>query len=178
MGQLAGARGSKEGSVQVGPLIDQIIRRVIHTCMRSKPPGRRRSGDLPERPELARWPSSSRLSAVAVTMCCESAGEGRILPDPEFRNTFGGWVVYDSARKHDVADEDAVHAADHAVVAYPAGEEDEPIRELRLGPDRAGNLLEIVVLFLDDGRAVIIHAMRMRRKYQGLLPGRSGGEEG
>jgi hypothetical protein len=43
-------------------------------------------------------------------------------------------------------------------------------RELRLGPDRTGNLLEIVVLLLDDGTEVIIHAMRTRPRYRGLLP--------
>jgi hypothetical protein len=41
---------------------------------------------------------------------------------------------------------------------------------LRLGPDRAGNPLEIVVLLLDDGRELIIHAMPMRPKYRDLLP--------
>ncbi len=32
------------------------------------------------------------------------------------------------------------------------------------------NLLEIVVLLLDDGDELVIHAMRMRPKYRGLLP--------
>ncbi|GGK55854.1 hypothetical protein Ppa06_11260 [Planomonospora parontospora subsp. parontospora] len=41
---------------------------------------------------------------------------------------------------------------------------------MRLGPDLTGNLLEIVVLLLDDGRELIIHAMRMRPKYRELLP--------
>jgi hypothetical protein len=41
---------------------------------------------------------------------------------------------------------------------------------LRLGPDRAGNLLEIVVLLLDGGGELVIHAMPMRGKYQDLLP--------
>ncbi len=36
-------------------------------------------------------------------------------------------------------------------------------------PDRAGNLLEVVVLLLDD-TDLIIHAMRMRSKYSDLLP--------
>jgi hypothetical protein len=33
-----------------------------------------------------------------------------------------------------------------------------------------GNLVEIVVLLLDDGTELIIHAMRMRPKYRDLLP--------
>jgi hypothetical protein len=77
-----------------------------------------------------------------------------------------------SARKHGVADEDAVHAAGRFLVAYPLEDQDQdgPRRELRLGPDRAGNLLEIVVLLLDDGDELVVHAMRMRPKYRGLLP--------
>jgi hypothetical protein len=57
-------------------------------------------------------------------------------------------------------------------VAYDISDENEegPRRELRLGPDRSGNLLEIVVLRLDDGREMLIHAMRMRPKYRKLLP--------
>ncbi|GGL05575.1 hypothetical protein GCM10014719_04820 [Planomonospora parontospora subsp. antibiotica] len=71
-----------------------------------------------------------------------------------------------------MADEDIVHAASRFLVAYPLSEDDEqgPLRELRLGPDLAGNLLEIVVLLLDDGRELIIHAMRMRPKYREMLP--------
>jgi hypothetical protein len=70
-----------------------------------------------------------------------------------------------------VADADMVHAAQWFLVAYPLDDDGEgPRRELRLGPDRAGNLLEIVVLLLDDGRELIIHAMPMRPKYRDLLP--------
>ncbi len=77
-----------------------------------------------------------------------------------------------SARKHGVVDEDAVHAARRFLVAYALEDDDQdgPRRELRLGPDRAGNLVEIVVLLLDDGETLVIHAMRMRPKYRDLLP--------
>lgn len=92
------------------------------------------------------------------------------LSESEFRNTFSRWIVHPSARKHDIPDGDAVHAAEHHLIAYRLDDEDGPIRELRLGPDGAGNLLEIVVLALDDGSGLIIHAMRMRRSYQWLLP--------
>ena len=79
--------------------------------------------------------------------------------------------IHPSARKHHVRDGDILHAATRFLVAYPLTDGDiGPQRELRLGPDRAGNLLEIVVLLLDDGRELIIHAMRMRTKYGDLLP--------
>lgn len=37
-----------------------------------------------------------------------------------------------------------------------------------LGPDRAGNLLEIVVLVIVEGDEIAIHAMAMRAKYRRL----------
>jgi hypothetical protein len=67
-------------------------------------------------------------------------------------------------------DGDAVHGGEHCLIAYRLDNEDGPIRELRLGPDGAGNLLKIVILALDDGRGLIIHAMRIRRGYRRLLP--------
>lgn len=84
--------------------------------------------------------------------------------------------VHASARKHGIRDADVRHAATRFLVAYPLTDGDEgPCRELRLGPDLAGNLLEIVVLLLDDGRELVIHAMRMRPRYRELLPGLGGG---
>lgn len=52
--------------------------------------------------------------------------------------------VHESARKHGVADEDILDAVDHALAIEDVGEE--PDRWLVIGPDRAGNLLELVVL--------------------------------
>lgn len=96
----------------------------------------------------------------------------RASPAMRFRITIGWVEVHRSARKHGVADQDAIHAAGRFLVAYPLDGEDQggPRRELRLGPDRAGNLLEAVVLLLDDGDELVIHAMRMRPKYEDLLP--------
>jgi len=54
--------------------------------------------------------------------------------------------VHASARKHGIADEDTIHAAEQFMVAYQLDNDDGPRKELRLGPDRAGNLLEVVVL--------------------------------
>jgi hypothetical protein len=82
--------------------------------------------------------------------------------------------IHPSGRKHGIADDDIVHAAEHALADYGIEErDDEPRRTLLLGPDRQANLLEIVVLELDDGRRLAIHAMRMRPKYIPLLPRQS-----
>lgn len=79
--------------------------------------------------------------------------------------------IHQAARKHGIDDDDIRHAAEHALVGYALEQGDgEPRRTLLLGPDRAGNLLEIVVLELDDGTRLAIHAMRMRPSYHDLLP--------
>ena len=72
-----------------------------------------------------------------------------------------------SARKHGVSDASIRHAVDNAVASTGAGED--PYRILVLGPDTAGNLLEVVAIVRDDGDLVAIHAMSMRAKFQPLL---------
>lgn len=73
--------------------------------------------------------------------------------------------ILPSSRRHGIDDE---HCVENAVVIEEVGED--PVRYLVLGPDRAGNLLELVILDRPHGPAVI-HAMKMRPKYRGLLPG-------
>lgn len=55
---------------------------------------------------------------------------------------------YASIRKHGIAENDAAHAIEHALVAA----EDDEGKCLYLGPDRAGNLLEVVLVLREDGR--------------------------
>ena len=73
--------------------------------------------------------------------------------------------IYQSARKHGVTDDDIAHAIDNAVVA--ADEDDGKV--LYLGPDTAGNLLEVVAVARHDGTEIVIHAMKMRRTYEPML---------
>ena len=47
---------------------------------------------------------------------------------------------------------------------------DDPPRYLAAGPDRAGNLLEIVVLDVEED-VLVIHAMKLRRSTQAELFG-------
>jgi hypothetical protein len=44
-----------------------------------------------------------------------------------------------------------------------------PDRWLVLGPDRAANLLEVIVLVADEGDELIIHAMPLRPVYRRVL---------
>lgn len=76
--------------------------------------------------------------------------------------------VHESARKHAIAPNDAIHAAEHAVFTSDL-DDDSPARQLRLGFDSAGRLLEVVVLSFDSGNELVIHAMKARRQYLDLL---------
>ena len=81
-----------------------------------------------------------------------------------------------AARKHGVEVEDIEHAVRMEVLALEI-DDDQPRRILHLGPDRANNFLEIVTLEFDDGRSMVIHAMKMRQKYAHLLLEHFGGDE-
>lgn len=78
-------------------------------------------------------------------------------------------IVSPPARKHGIKDEDAKAAATNVLARGPLDNEN-PQRELRIGLDTAGRLLEIVVLLWDDGEVEIIHAMKARAKYRRLIP--------
>jgi hypothetical protein len=75
--------------------------------------------------------------------------------------------VHDSSRKHGIDPTDAVHAAERAVFVADL-DEDSPARQLRLGFDASGRLLEVVLRF-DSGNELLIHAMEARRQYLDLL---------
>jgi N-acetylmuramic acid 6-phosphate (MurNAc-6-P) etherase len=67
--------------------------------------------------------------------------------------------IADNARKHGVADADIEHAVRNAIRVVSQGD-----RDLYIGADRTGRLLEVVVLD-DDGQPVAIHAMALRPKF-------------
>ena len=75
--------------------------------------------------------------------------------------------IHPSARRHGIADSDILHAIDHSIVVDDVGED--PDRWLIIGPDRAANLLELVVLVTAEGDGLIIHAMALRAVYRKLL---------
>jgi hypothetical protein len=81
--------------------------------------------------------------------------------------------IHVSARKHGVADQDILHAIDHALALEDAGED--PDRWVLIGSDTAGNLLdagnllEVVIMITAEGTQLVIHAMPMRDRYRRLL---------
>jgi hypothetical protein len=60
--------------------------------------------------------------------------------------------AHQSARRHGVADVDINHAIDHALVVVDVDADSDPPKILVIDPDRAGNLLEVMVLELADER--------------------------
>ncbi len=75
-----------------------------------------------------------------------------------------------SALKHGIALEAITHAVDHGQVFIVLDPDADPPRILAIGPDRVGNLLEIIWLELAGGEVLVIHAMRLRRAFYDLLP--------
>lgn len=78
--------------------------------------------------------------------------------------------VHRSARKYGVSDVAIVHAVDHALVVIDLEPDADPPRVLAIGPDEAGNLLEIIWLEFPDRAPIVIHAMPLRRTFYDLLP--------
>ena len=79
--------------------------------------------------------------------------------------------IHSSARRHGVSDEDIVQAAEWPQWIEPLDDVDDwPHRELRLGFDTRGRLLEIVVLVFESGNELVIHAMPARTQFWELLP--------
>ena len=56
--------------------------------------------------------------------------------------------IHRSARRHGIRDADIQHAVDHPVVVVDLDTESDPPKVLTIGPDRAGNLLEVILLDL------------------------------
>lgn len=79
--------------------------------------------------------------------------------------------IHHPARRHGIDDHDIRHAIEHLVVVADIDPDADPPKLLAIGPGRAGNLLEVVVLTLASDRLLVIHAMPLRRKYRRLLPG-------
>ena len=78
--------------------------------------------------------------------------------------------IHRSARRHGIRDADIQHAVDHPVVVVDLDAESDPPKVLAIGPDRAGNLLEVIMLELAGDELLAIHAMPLRSAFHDLLP--------
>lgn len=77
--------------------------------------------------------------------------------------------VHPSALRHGIDADDAIHAANWASWVEDL-DDDSPARQLRLGFDTHGRMLETVVLVFDSGNELVIHAMKARPQMLELLP--------
>ena len=77
--------------------------------------------------------------------------------------------IHHSAHRHGSSSEDIRHAVKHALVAVDMDPNADPPKVLVIGPDRAGNPIEIVILELAGDRFLAIHAMKLRPTFYGLL---------
>jgi hypothetical protein len=84
-----------------------------------------------------------------------------------FRTTIKAWRFTTRARRLGGADEDSVHAIDNALATEDAGED--PDRWLLIGPDRAGNCLEVVVMIPLKAAGSSSTPCPMRDEYLRLL---------
>ncbi len=78
--------------------------------------------------------------------------------------------IHRSAHKHGVSELAILHALDHAVTVVDIDPDADPPKVLAIGPDHAGNLLEIIWLELADDVSLVIHAMPLRPAFYELLP--------
>jgi hypothetical protein len=82
--------------------------------------------------------------------------------------------IHRSAGRHGISHADISHAVGNALHVFDLDPDGEPPKVLCIGPDRASNLLEVIWLDLENDRALVIHAMRLRERFFDLLVGREG----
>ena len=78
--------------------------------------------------------------------------------------------IYRTAHKHGISDADILHALDNAITFVGLEPDADPPTVLAIGPDRAGNLLEVIWLELANDAHLVIHAMPLRPTFYDLLP--------
>jgi hypothetical protein len=76
----------------------------------------------------------------------------------------GAPIVLDSAARHGVAEEDALHAWASAVDVFTV----DAGMVMYIGPDRAGNLLEIGVVEWHDSRSALLSRLSAPHQRAGL----------
>lgn len=81
----------------------------------------------------------------------------------EFRSTIS-LGIHPAARKHGISDADIEHAVTQAMSI----DDRENETRLYLGPARNAEMLEVATV-IEGGSEIVVHAMKMRPKFQRLL---------
>jgi hypothetical protein len=133
------------------------------------------------RPWLSELPPWRRVPASPQVQVDPAALEREVVDlAPAVVLAAGGWSfvlhylpmlrVHPSARRHGCTIEDISHAVDMALYEDVLDEDNDPPKLLFIGPDAAGNLLELIGGVVENDDLLIWHAMRCRAGYLALLP--------
>ena len=77
--------------------------------------------------------------------------------------------IHETAHKHGVTTFDIHHACAQSIAAFEVDHESVEAKILIVGPDSAGNLLEVIGLEIDNKSLLIIHAMKLRKSMIRLI---------
>ena len=79
--------------------------------------------------------------------------------------------IHESALRHDISSANILHAKRYAIAFFYLDQSSYEMKTLIVGPDTAGNLLELVGVVRDNNELIVIHAMRLRPKFFKLIDG-------
>jgi len=86
---------------------------------------------------------------------------------------YAGHQIHETALKHGISELDIHHVCANSSDIFELDQESDEIKILIIGPDSAGNLLEVIGLEINNQSLLIIHAMKIRKSMVNLLEGRS-----
>ncbi len=92
---------------------------------------------------------------------------------PSFVLRYAELKIHETALKHGISNLDIRHVCANSSDTFELDQESDEIKILIIGPDSAGNLLEVIGLEINDQSLLIIHAMKIRKSMANLLEGRS-----
>ena len=92
---------------------------------------------------------------------------------PSFVLRYAELEIYETALKHGISNLDIRHVCANSSNIFELDQESYEIKILIIGPDSAGNLLEVIGLETNNQSLLIIHAMKIRKSMVKLLEGRS-----
>ena len=77
--------------------------------------------------------------------------------------------IHHTAHNHGIDETSIHHALEHALTIIDLEPDSDPPKVLAIGPDPAGNLLEVIWLELAGDVDLVIHAMGLRTSFHDLL---------
>ena len=116
---------------------------------------------------MATEPGSEALNEIAFEIVTHSSGAREVVP---YVDALEPVEIHSSAYRHGLTDDDIQHAWDNALAFHDIDADQEAAKSLCIGPDTAGDLLEVLFLQSADDE-LIIHAMPLRPVFRTHLTG-------